>query len=122
MSITWTQNFDSRSVLGPNSIQQVSTASFGASDYATGGYPAYPQNFGLSAIRGLIPTGYTASGPGAPGGYVWQAFKPAISGPAASNPWFIKAFQTASNGGQLIETASNTNFSGGMISWSASGY
>lgn len=119
MSISWTINNDARADLGPENIIQKSTASFGSSDYVQGGYPVYPANFGLSAIRGLIPCSFSATGAGTPGGYEWVPVAPAVAGPAASNPWFLKSMQT---GAPPTETASNTNFSGGTLGVIAFGY
>lgn len=120
MSITWTENAESRAMLAPSVIKQQNKATFGASDYVTGGYAVYPAAFGLSAIRSLIPTGFTSTALGSPGSQQWVAVEPAVSGPAASNPWFIKAGYFGSGG--FTETASNTNFGVGGMDWEASGY
>ena len=119
MSITWVVEGDARHDLGPNGILQKARASFGASDYVTGGYPVFPQNFGLSAIKGIWPIGFTATGAGTPGGYEWVPVEPAIGGPAATNSWFLKSMQT---GAPPTETASNTNFNGGSMDVLAYGY
>ena len=118
MSITWTEQADSRADLGPGVIMQQNTASNSASDYVTGGYPVYPSAFGLSSIRALIPVGFSSTAAGTPGSVVWVAIKPSTLGPAASNPWYLKAL-TASN---WTETASNTNFANGTMDWIAAGY
>jgi hypothetical protein len=117
MSISWKMNNESRAMLAPSVIIQQATASFGASDYVTGGYPVYPSAFGLSAIRALVPVAFSATGSGTPGSVIWEAIQPAIYGPAASNPWYLKALS-----GLTTETASNTNLSGGTIDFMACGY
>jgi hypothetical protein len=117
MSITWTENSGSRAMLGPDVQMQQNVASFGASDYVAGGYPVYPSAFGLSSIRALIPVGFSSSAAGAPGSAIWEAIKPAVAGPAASNPWYLKALTDV-----LADTASNTNFAGGTMEWMAIGY
>jgi hypothetical protein len=117
MSITWTENAESRAMLAPSVQMQQNLASFGASDYVAGGYPVYPSAFGLSAIRALIPVGFSSSAAGSPGSVIWEAIKPATSGPAASNPWYLKALTDV-----LAETASNTNFAAGTMEVLAIGY
>jgi hypothetical protein len=117
MSITWTEDTDSRFQPAPSVISQQNIASFGASDYVTGGYPVYPSAFGLSAIRALIPVGYSSIASGTPGSVIWEAISPAVAGPAASNPWYLKALTDT-----FAETASNTNFSGGTLRVQAWGY
>ena len=120
MSITWTEKPDSRVMLGPQNEQEQSKASFGASDYVTGGYPVYPANFGLSSIRALIPVGFSSVAAGTPGSQDWVAVQPAVAGPAASNPWFLKAGYFGAGG--FTETASNTNFGAGTMDVLAIGY
>lgn len=122
MALTWTLINDSRSNFGPSAIAQPAVASFGASDYVSGGYPVYAGQFGLTALLGVIPVGYSKVGSGAPGGYVWKYVTPAVAGPAASNPGFLVAQQQNGTTGPLVETASNTNFAGGTISVIAYGY
>lgn len=123
MAITWTEDADSRQNLGISGILQQNSAAFGASDYAKGGYPVYASAFGLSHIRSLIPCAYSAYGPGTPGGYVWQYIKPAVSGPAATNPGFLVALeQNASASNSLAEVAAGTNFNGGTLDALAFGY
>jgi len=124
MSITWTENADSRAVLAPSVIMQQNKASFGASDYVNGGYAVYPSAFGLSSIRALIPVAFSASGAGNPGGYVWEAIAPATAGPAATYPWYLRAFQQTSATGPLVEpaTSASCNFNGGTMDWMAIGY
>lgn len=117
MSITWTQTTDSRAMLAPSVIKQQNKASFGASDYVTGGYPVYPSDFGLSAIRALIPVAFSGFAAGQPGSALWEAISPAVAGPAASNPWHIVALTDV-----FAESASNTNFAAGTMSWEATGY
>lgn len=117
MSITWTENAESRAMLAPSVIKQQNKATFGASDYVTGGYAVLPSAFGLSAIRSLIPVGFSAYGAGTPASVIWIAVAPAVAGPAASNPWHIVALTDT-----LAETASNTNLNGGTMDWVAEGY
>ena len=117
MSITWTENGDSRAMLGPNVTLQQNKASFGASDYVTGGYAVYPSAFGLGAIRALIPVSFSGFAAGQPGSALWEAISPAVSGPAANNPWHIVALTDV-----FAESASNTNFTGGTMDWMAIGY
>lgn len=99
MAITWTEDTDSRVNLGPGAIQQQNTATFGASDYVTGGYLVLPAAFGLARIRGAIVVGQNGNALG----YDWQYNS------SASN--LIPYQQSASNG-PLVQTASNTDFSG----------
>jgi hypothetical protein len=122
MSLTWTENGDSRAMLGPNVVMQQNKATFSASDYATGGYAVYPSDFGLSMIRALIPVGFSATATGTPGGYVWAAVKPSTLGPAASYPWYLRALRQTAATGPLVETTSNTDFSGGTADFMAIGY
>jgi hypothetical protein len=122
MAITWTENAESRAMLAPSVQMQQNLATFGASDYATGGYAVYPSAFGLSAIRALIPVAFSATAAGTPGGYVWQAVKPSTAGPAATNPWYLRAMRQTAATGPLVETASNTDFSGGTADFLAIGY
>ena len=117
MSITWTENAESRAMLAPSVQMQQNLASFGASDYVAGGYPVYPSAFGLSTIRALIPTGFSSSAAGTPGSVIWEPIKPAISGPAASNPWYLKALNDT-----LAEVSASNNISGGTMDWLAMGY
>jgi hypothetical protein len=117
MSITWTEGADSRAMLGPENIQQQNKATFGASDYALGGYPVYPAAFGLAKIRALIPVGFSGFAAGQPGSALWEAIQPAVAGPAASNPWYLVALTDT-----FAETASNTNFAGGTMDLLAIGY
>ena len=122
MSITWTENGDSRAQLGPSVEMQQNKATFGASDYATGGYAVYPSAFGMSAILALIPVAFSSAAAGTPGGYVWAAIKPTTGGPAATYPWYLRALRQTAATGPLVETASNTDFSGGNMDWMAIGY
>ena len=117
MSITWTQNTDSRAMLGPSVQLQQNKASFGASDYVLGGYAVYPSAFGLAVIRALIPVGFSSIAAGTPGSVIWEAIQPATAGPAASNPWYLKALTDV-----FAETASNTNFAGGTADFMALGF
>lgn len=117
MSITWTMNNESRAMLAPSVIIQQAKASFGASDYVTGGYPVYPSAFGLSAIRALVPVAFSSIATGTPGSVIWEAIQPTIFGPAASNPWYLKALSALGT-----ETASNTNIGGGTVDFLACGY
>lgn len=117
MSITWTINGESRAMLGPSVIMQQNKASFGASDYVTGGYPVFPKSFGLAAIRSLIPVSFSGFAAGQPGSALWEAISPAVSGPADSNPWHIVALTDV-----FAESASNTNFAAGTMSWEAKGF
>lgn len=99
MSITWTENADSRVMLGPGAISQQNVANFGASDYVNGGYFINPAAFGLGRIRGIVPVGATGNALG----YVWQYNS------SASN---LMAYQQSASNGPLVQTASNTDFSG----------
>ena len=119
MSITWTNDGDGRSNLGPSVILQAARASFGASDYVPGGYPVYAGAFGLSTLRGLIPLAYQ----GTTSGYVWEYIRPTIAGPAVSNPGYLKVYGSgASSGGVLTEVSASSNFSGGTADFAAYGY
>ncbi len=120
MSITWTEEAESQ-LRGTSAILQQNTASFGASDYVTGGYPVYPASFGLSAIRSLWIGGVSATGAGTPGSVEWEAVAPAVAGPANSNPWYLKAGYHGT-GNVWNESASNSNFSGGTLRVLAFGY
>src|SRR5665213_1888115 len=117
MSITWTENAESRAMLGPSVQLQQNKASFSASDYVAGGYAVYPSDFGLSAIRALIPVGFSATGVGTPATCLWVAIQPTTKGPAATYPWHLKALTDV-----FAETASNTNFAAGTMDWMAIGY
>ncbi len=112
MAITWTENADSRQNLGPSGIIQQNLATFGFSDYPTGGYPIYASAFGMSSIRALIPCGYT----GAALGLLFEYQKPAVAGPAASNPGYLRLY----NGG--TEVSASNNISGGTADFIAFGY
>lgn len=98
MSITWTEDAESRFVAGPSAIMQENVASFGASDYVTGGYFVDPKWFGLARIRGLWPVGAN----GGALGYMW------VYNPSASN---LMAYQQSASNGVFAQTASNTDFS-----------
>lgn len=122
MSITWTEDADSRANLGSGGvIIQQNIAAFSASDYVTGGYPIYPSAFGLSAIRGLDVVGVSGTGAGTPGSVSWVPVSPATAGPAASNPWYLKAGYNGT-GNAFNESASNSNFAGGTLRVLAFGY
>lgn len=112
MSITWTEDADSRQNLGISGIQQQNSAAFSLSDYPSGGYPVYASAFGLSHIRSLIPVAYT----GTALGLVFQYQKPAISGPAATNPGFIRVWNGST------EVSVSNNIIGGTVDFRASGY
>lgn len=99
MSIIWTEDADSRAMLGPGVEMQQNTATFGASDYVTGGYPVPPNAFGLSRIRGVAVVGRTGNALG----YDWQY------NPSASS---IIPYQQSASNGPLVQSASNTDFSG----------
>jgi hypothetical protein len=99
MAITWTEDTDSRADLGPSTIQQQSLATFGASDYVTGGYFVDPQWFGLRRIRGAVVTGLSGNALG----YLWQY------SPSASS---LYAYQPGASNTAFEQTASNTDFSG----------
>lgn len=119
MAITWTEDADSRRNLGDSSIQQVNTAAFGVSDYVLGGYSVVPGSFGMSHIRGLIPIAYT----GNTGSVTWAYQKPAVAGPAASNPGFLKAY---GDGGPTVgavatEVSASSNFTG-VVDFLADGW
>lgn len=120
MAITWTEVADSHANLGPSVQMQQSVASFGASDYPTGGYAVYPGSFGLGSMRSMIPCGVSSVSSGAPGSVVWAFEPPATAGPAASNPWRMKAGYITSAG--FTESAANTDFSGGTLNVTAIGY
>lgn len=122
MAITWIEGADSRQNLGDSGIIQQNTATFSASDYVPGGYPVYAGAFGLSSIRGLWPVSYSANGAGFPGGYVWEYIKPAVAGPAATNPGYLKAFQQNGSTGPLVEVSVSSNFAGGNADFIAFGY
>lgn len=122
MAITWQEDADSRQHTGPSGINQQNAASFGASDYIQGGYPVYASAFGLSHIRALIPCAYSASGTGTGAGYEWRYIKPLVSGPAVSNPGFLKAFQQNGTTGGLVEASASSNFSAGTIDFMCFGY
>lgn len=122
MSITWVLDNDSRQNFGPSGIVQPARAFFGASDYVTGGYPVFAQQFGMSSLKGIIPVGYSSTGSGAPGGYVWKFKTPALQGPAFTNPGNLVATQQNGTTGPLVETASNTNFNGGTMDVLVYGY
>ena len=124
MSITWTEDADSRQNLGPSGIIQQNTATFSVSDYQVGGYPIYASAFGMSHIRSLIPCGYGGGiGAGYPAGYVWQYLKPAVAGPASSNPGYLIALEQNGLTGSLAQvSASNANFAGGSLDLLAFGY
>jgi hypothetical protein len=99
MAITWTENTDSRAMIGPSVQIQQNSASFGASDYVTGGYLVDPQWFGLRKIRGAIVVGLTGNALG----YLWEY------NPTASN---LIAYQPGASNTAFSQTASNTDFSG----------
>jgi|FreactTroBogLake_1042271.scaffolds.fasta_scaffold16914_2 hypothetical protein len=126
MAITWTEDADSRQNLGPSGIIQQNTAAFSVSDYpGLPGYPVYASAFGMSHIRGLIPIAYSSleNIAGTPGGYVWQYFKPAVSGPAATNPGYLVPLEQSGVTGALVPvTGSNVNFSGGTVDFVAYGW
>jgi hypothetical protein len=123
MAITIKGDGDSGHWLGMSGILQWVGASFSVSDYPPGGYPIFPSQFGLSHIRGLLPMGYTAAGAGFPGGYVWEYIKPAVAGPAASNPGFLVALEQSGVTGSLVPvTGSNANFAGGSLDLLAYGW
>lgn len=99
MAITWSEDADSRQNLGISGIIQQNTASFSLSDYPVGGYPVYAGAFGMSHIRSLIPCGYTGSALG----LLFEYQKPAVSGPAATNPGFLRLY----NGGTEVSASNN---------------
>lgn len=99
MAITWTENADSRVMLGPGAISQQNTANFGASDYVTGGYFVNPAAFGLGRIRGIV----VVNANGNALGYLWEYNS------SASN---LMAYQQSASNGPFAQTASNTDFSG----------
>lgn len=113
MSITWTEDADSRQNLGPAGIAQQNKATFNVSDYPNGGYPVPPANFGLSRLRSLIPCAYT----GAARGYVWEYDN-------TNNPGVLRVYAQNGTDGPLVETASNTDFSAqnGSVTLLAYGY
>ncbi len=114
----WIEDADSRQNLGPSGIIQKNTAQFSLSDYPSGGYPVYAAAFGLSQIRSLIPCGYTGSA----AGYVFQYEKPAVSGPASSNPGYLKIFEQNGTTGPLIEVSASNNINGATADFLAFGY
>jgi hypothetical protein len=123
MAITINEEGDGRNNLGMSGILQWAGASFSVSDYPPGGYPNYPSQFGLSHIRGIMPMGYGAAGAGFPGGYVWEYVKPAVAGPAASNPGFLVALEQSGVTGSLVPvTGSNSNFAGANLDLLAYGW
>jgi hypothetical protein len=124
VALTWTEDGDSRQDLGNSGIIQQNSATFSVSDYpGLPGYPVYASAFGMSHIRGLWPIAYTALGAGFPGGYVWQYVKPAVSGPAATNPGYLVPLEQNAQTGSLVPvTGSNTNFAGGGIDFLAYGW
>jgi hypothetical protein len=122
MSITWTEDAESRQNLGMSGIIQQNTAVFSASDYVKGGYPVYASYFGLSHIRSLIPCGYAQSGPGTPASVEWKYIKPAVSGPSATNPGFLIALEPGASNSTLVEVSASTNFSVGNLDCLAYGY
>ena len=123
MSITWTEDADSRQNLGIGGIIQQNKAAFSVSDYQVGGYPVYASAFGMSHIHGLFPVAYSGSGAGTPGGYVWQYIKPAVEGPAATNPGYLIALEQDAQTGSLVPvTGSNTNFAAGTLDLLCFGY
>jgi len=126
MAITWTQNNDSLAQLGPSVMVKQTLATFSVSDYVTGGYAVYPAAaFGFSAIRALLPVAFSAAGAGTPGGYLWEAIKPAVGGPAASNPWYLRAFQQnaqSSTSNPFTEVPPGTNFASGNMDFMGFGY
>ena len=101
MAITWTEDADSRQNLGISGIMQQNTATFGFSDYPVGGYPVYASAFGLSHIRSIIPCGYSGSALG----LQFQYQKPAVSGPASSNPGFLRLYSGATE----VSASNNIN-------------
>jgi predicted permease len=111
MSITWTEDSDSRANLGPGAIMQQNSASFGASDYVNGGYLIVPAAFGLSRIRALLAVAATGNALG----YVWNYNASASS---------LISYQSSASNGQFVQTASNTDFSGngGSLKLLAFGY
>jgi len=112
MAITWTENADSRQNLGDSGIVQVNTATFGFSDYPSGGYPVYAGAFGLSYITSLIPTAYS----GTALGLLFEYQKPAVQGPAATNPGFLRLYS-----GNTEVSASN-NILNATVDFLAFGY
>ena len=120
MAIIWTEDADSRQNTGPSGIQQQNGASFGASDYVPGGYPVYASAFGLSHIRALIPCAYT----GTAGAYTWAYIKPAISGPSATNPGYLKVYGDGgpTSGAPSVEVSASTNFQSSTVDFMAYGY
>lgn len=103
MAISWVEDADSRQNLGPSGIEQEDVASFGLSDYATGGYAVAANAFGLARIRSLVPCGFT----GTTEGYTW------LYDTATGK---LKAYNGTN------EVGANTNFSGGTVRCRAKGY
>jgi hypothetical protein len=98
MAITWTEDSESRANLGPSNISQMNVATFGASDYVTGGYFVDPQWFGLRRIRGAVVVGQSGNALL----YNWEY------SPSASS---LQAYQQSASNGPFAQTASNTDFS-----------
>ena len=116
MAITWKEDADSRQNLGASGIIQQNTASFSASDYATGGYLINPQVFGLGLVRGLIPTAYT----GTAGIYDW-VFVPATT-VTPTNAGQLQVLVTPSGGGAMVQASASTDLSGGTVAFLAFGF
>jgi|SRR5882762_814457 len=106
MAITWTEDADSRQVLGPSGIVQVNIANFASSDYVTGGYPILPIAFGLARIRGAWSVGSTAPAQG----YRWEF-------DSSTTPPRLKAMT-----GINVEAAAGTNLAPGTVRIMAYGY
>lgn len=114
MSITWTEDGDSRVDLGPSCIQQVNLANFSASDYSTGGYPVNPQAFGLARLRGAWLVGVAGTAVATVGGYDWVLDR---TGATSTPPtWKLRAFSTGT-----VEASTGTDFSGLTLSIKAEG-
>lgn len=122
MSITWTENAESRQNLGMSGVIQQNTASFSASDYVKGGYPVYAGAFGLSEVRSLIPAAYSAYGPGTPAGVVWRYITPNPGGNSFTNPGFLVALEPGASNAAFVEVSASSNFSAGNVKFLAYGY
>lgn len=108
MALTWKEDAESRQDLGFSGIIQMNTASFSLSDYTASGYAVNPVAFGLAAIRGLIPIGYT----GTAVQYAW-----------VYNATFKTLEVLQGNGtGPLAQVSVGTDLSGGTVRLLAYGF
>lgn len=99
----WIDDGDSWAMLGPSNQLGTSTLSFGASDYATGGYAVQPADFGMGHIRGLIPCAYQGGAEGY--SFIYD-----------DSSKTVKAYNGTS------QVSASSNFAPGQVKFQANGY